>query len=176
MRRLRSQPITHRLRQTQECSLESLLIYIRAERESLMNLCSSRFHSPIPERLSRCRTTLRQTAISTPARLFPLTGKAGALTFETFHASLFSWIVAHLDCDGGPFGVPSAVGRFSSRQFHLLDPLQPGWELFRYERVVAVVLHGERRRLYPKYLQDLPVPGLPPSKDRIVLPCAPWIQ
>ena len=91
---------------------------------------------------------------------------AGTLTFETFHASLFTWILAQL-----------SVVEANTLYFASLDGFQVGnatystpynrdgncFGMCAFEQWYFTEKNGG---LYPKYMQDLPVPGYAPIKGQ----------
>lgn len=79
------------------------------------------------------------------------------LTFETFHASLFTWLWAYLTGEGGHTTYSPAVDGFQIVNFGSI--YNPGGECFGMCAFEQWFFNTRGGGLYPKYMQNIPVPA-----------------
>ncbi len=83
--------------------------------------------------------------------------EAGTLTFETFHASLFTWLYAYFAGEGGHTTYKPAVDGFQIVNYGSV--YNPGGECFGISAFEQWMFANKGGGLYPKYMQDIPVGG-----------------
>jgi hypothetical protein len=110
---------------------------------------------PVPFYISTNGTLL-------PCQVLTINTNAGTLTFQTFHASLYTWILARLDQLFGATAEPTTTYLPWVDGFQVGNPgslYNPGGECFGICAFEQWYFKNKGGGFYPKYMQDIPLGG-----------------
>ena len=93
--------------------------------------------------------------------------QAGTLTFETWHASLYTWILTHVGAvEEAHTTYVASIDGFQVNNGVYSTPYNRGGNCFGMCAFEQWYFSEKGGGLYPKYMQNLPVPGYAPLKGQ----------
>ncbi len=92
-----------------------------------------------------------------PCQIINIDRIAGTMTFETFHASLFTWLLANLAGAGGHTTYKPSVDGFQIVNYGSV--YNPGGECFGISAFAQWNYRTKGGGLYPRYMMDIPTPN-----------------